>query len=767
LAILIAGTPLGRRGGKFSMIETAAAGVNARIGDLRAHDDGFSAKLIAARRARAAAMAADATADGALAAEAIAATDGDDTLYGTDQDDTLQGGLGNDTLRGRGGNDQLQGDEGNDLLDGGLGGDRMTGGAGDDTFLVDDAGDTAIELLDGGIDTVRSTAVATILGGHVEHLILLGDLARDGTGNALANAITGNAQANSLAGGSGDDTLIGGAAADRLTGGRGNDLYYVDVAQDRVVEAVGEGSDTVRSTVSFNLSWNIENLVLAGSSDLRGTGNGLSNRITGNSGANRLDGMVGADRLTGAGGNDTYVVDDAGDRAVELAGGGVDVVEASVSHALGANVENLIFRGYLSSLTGTGNGLDNVMKGSNNASDKLNGGSGDDSLSGGDGSDILNGGAGTDTLTGGQGNDTYVVDSLSDKIVENGGYDHDTVQCAFSYVLGEGLENLVLTGRSALNGTGNAAENVITGNAAANVLDGGTGADTLVGGGGNDRYILDTVVDYNQDLPGDQVVELADGGIDTVETSVGYQMNDHVENAILTGADDLWCTGNGLANTITGNAGKNILYGNGGGDTLAGGAGDDIYDYVFADDTIVERADGGVDWVYGIEDHVLAANVENVSLLYGGGRDIDATGNGLANFVGGGEGDNVLDGGAGDDTLSGLRGTDVLTGGTGVDAFNFGISLGSGVDTITDFNAANETVRLFKNSFTALGDLGELAAGAFHTGSTAQAADDRIIYNKTTGNIFYDADGSGSGAAVMFARVTAGTELTHANFEVI
>src|SRR5207247_965968 len=98
--------------------------------------------------------------------------------------------------------------------------------------------------------------------------------------------------------------------------------------------------------------------------------------------------------------------------------------------------------------------------------DLLFGGGGDDNLNGGDGNDLLDGGSGADTMTGGLGADTYVVDNAGDVVTENAGEGTDTVQSAITYTLGANVENLTLTGASAINGTGNTLDNVLTGNSA-------------------------------------------------------------------------------------------------------------------------------------------------------------------------------------------------------------------------------------------------------------------------------------------------------------
>ncbi|MEJ0075772.1 MAG: S8 family serine peptidase [Alphaproteobacteria bacterium] len=246
------------------------------------------------------------------------------------------------------------------------------------------------------------------------------------------------------------------------------------------------------------------------------------------------------------------------------------------------------------------------------------GGDGNDKLVGNDANNQIHGGHGADMMIGGAGNDTYFVDNEGDTVVENASEGIDTINASISYTLGANVENLVLsdTGGS-IDGTGNAADNVITGNASVNVLlgeagddtlDGGEGADTLIGGLGNDTYHVDNI--------GDVVTEKVAEGTDTVIASINYVLPANVENLILAeGAGPLAGVGNDLDNVIVGNSDDNFLDGGIGADTLQGGAGDDIYYVHDARATILESIDGGSDTVIATVDYELPANVETLILV--------------------------------------------------------------------------------------------------------------------------------------------------------
>jgi Ca2+-binding RTX toxin-like protein len=570
---------------------------------------------------------------------------GNDTITGSVLGDTLQGDAGNDSIRGGTGNDNLQGEAGNDTLDGEAGDNRLYGGLGHDVYRLH-AGDDVFELLNQGIDRIEYEGSFSLFSAvNVENLTLLGTGDFIATGDNGANVLTGNSGHNVLEGHGGKDTMVGGL---------GNDTYGVDMVGETVTEGLNAGIDLVRSTVSYVLGANLEQLLLLGAANLAGTGNALANTITGNDGDNSLNGAGGNDTYVGSGGNDLYVITEAGD-AVDGSGGddGTDTVRVALAGSSYLDLsdkellENVVFTG-VGTATLTGNSISNELTGNASAN-------------------TLDGGAGSDVMKGLAGNDLYRVDDSGDGIVDSAGV--DTVEASATYTLATGLENLTLTGDGDINGTGNAAANVLRGNSGVNVL---------VGLGGNDTYYVQNA--------GDTTIEVAGGGIDHVfallvpepPTPVGdglvvvvtgpldYTLGAEIERLTIGGDADNGGIGNALGNLITGNAGYNWLDGAGGKDTMVGSAGDDTYTVDVAGEVVTELAGGGTgDTVRSYVSWVLGANLENLELLDGEleAANLNGTGNGLDNRIAGNSGNNILNGAGGNDTyvLSGGDDTYWLT----------------------------------------------------------------------------------------------------------
>lgn len=842
--------------------------------------------------------------------------------------DSIIGSQYNDTLLGFAGNDDIHGGAGDDTLDGGKGNDILLGGQGDDTYIVDNLADQITELAGQGIDTVKTAINNYKLGDELENLTLSGKAHNAAVGNTSDNVLIGNTGNNTLYGLAGNDRLDGGKGKNTLDGGSGDDTYVVNSKNDKLIELTDGGIDTVESRVSFSLldtdgkkgvnGGNIEHLTLTGKTDIDAIGNALNNTLIGNSGNNTLTGGAGNDRLDGGAGNDIYLFNNTSEHThAEISDTGLDSQEIDevrftplkdsnagstfTLYAGDTGIERIVIDSSRSAIafnidaSQAVNGLTIVGHDGANSligtlyADTLKGNAGKDSLTGDLGNDTLDGGDDADILNGGAGDDTYFIDDKDDVIIDSSG--QDTVKSALnSYALAADLENLSLIA-NALQGTGNALNNLIIGNNQDNIIDGAAGNDILNGGAGNDIYLIQSAADHTQaeinDSAGMDEVRFAST---TVSNLILYADDKGIERVVLGNGDKpdedttalsvdaslvlnkLTIMGNAGINTLIGTRHDDYLDGGGDADTLKGGAGDDTYVVDNVDDSIIDSA--GVDTVIvktALHDYLLAADIENLTLhaggaLYGYGNDLDnvITGNSSANFLSGkagadrligNEGNDILDGGSGQDTLeggvgddnynidltatgemedkvieknnagtdtiellgtssnskaftltlqanveninikatgnsllnlqgndlnnvlignnanniiNGGNGNDTLTGGAGKDFFDFSSfrSQTPSIDTITDFDSQQDSIRLSLSAFTALSQVGALNSDFFVAGTAAKDANDFILYDSSTGKVFYDADGNGSGKPVEFITLTGAPSLLFSDFVV-
>jgi Ca2+-binding RTX toxin-like protein len=282
----------------------------------------------------------------------------------------------------------------------------------------------------------------------------------------------------------------------------------------------------------------------------------------------------------------------------------------------------------------------------------------------------------------------------------------------------------------------------------------------LIGGHGNDTYFVDSFFDV--------VIESGGQGIDTVYASSNYALPAGADIEILrTISDDgtapLRLTGNSSGNQIIGNNGDNVLDGGGGNDQLIGRGGNDFYIVDSNTDTIAEAGGQGIDTVLARASYTLTegADVERIGAFDDiATRAIDLTGNSSGNQIVGNAENNVLNGGGGRDQLIGFAGQDSFLFDTALDAtFN--------VDTIVDFNVADDTILLDQDIFSSSLGLGNISAGELVIGPAALDANDRIIYDSATGALSYDSDGVGATAAIQFATLSTGLGLTYLDFVVV
>ena len=399
-------------------------------------------------------------------ADSIFGGAGDDSLYGNNAPGVAEADLG-DFLYGESGDDALFGGDGDDYADPGSGTNSVSGGAGVDTVAYIGSSQAVTVSLVSGTANAGSYATDTLSG--VENV----------AGTNFADAVDGDGNANRISGFGGNDDLDGSGGSDTATflGSRANYVAtrlsgssiqvqdnrtqtQIDADQVHSVYKVSDGTDTLTNFEFFRFkdaTYSLTDLLnngTAGDDVLTGTdgpdemsgfagndtisglggsdlldggtqddslfGGGADDTLLGRGGDDFLDGGLGADTLEGGGGSDTYVVDDAGDSVIEAAKSGIDTVYASIAYALPANVEHLWLTG--NAISGTGNSLDNEIRG-NDEDNVLNGGRGDDRVAGGAGRDKVNGGIGDDLVFGGSENDKVFGGRGDDTVIGNLGRD--------------------------------------------------------------------------------------------------------------------------------------------------------------------------------------------------------------------------------------------------------------------------------------------------------------------------------------------------------
>jgi Ca2+-binding RTX toxin-like protein len=698
---------------------------------------------------------------------------------------TIDGGDGNDIitvggdaramLSGGGGDDVLTGGDGSDLLIDRDGDNQLFGGAGTD-LLISDRLSYSVEadLLDGG-----AGSDLLIARGTSDNVIL-----RGGGGNDLIDAREGGNVILHFGANDGNDTLEGEGFAGTPTLATFSDNWSLGIA-----DIVFTGLDLDDVTIRWDLTIadevydaGAQRWDYIGIGDLAIIVNATGASIFFKNVANSFSTFGHHDPINlttsySAFGLPRLLFDDGQFEAGESAPN-IDIVIGAVGQYELARADYA--EGVEESI------VDEV---GTSGGDELSGGIGDDSLAGGDGDDSFRASGGEDLFDGGAGGDTlYLFGARLDFVITR---DAATGDVAFADQAGtegtitvKSVEKIYFATDNAEHdigdlvgfwGTpgddslveGNARDNLIYGLAGADLLRGlagndlligGAGDDVMEGGAGNDTYFVESAADL--------AIEGAGAGYDAVYTSLSYALAAGAEVEWLsasavygTGAINL--TGNEFGNTILGNEGVNVLNGAGGADALVGYGGSDVYYVDNAGDVIIE-AGGGFDAVYTGISYALTVGAEvewlSTDATYGTGA-INLTGNDFGNYVLGNDGANVLDGGAGADIIAGYGGADM---------FAFTTALGGGnVDSIVDMAAGTDKIGLDDAIFTAAGGLGALNASAFVVGSGAADAGDRIIYNSATGQLFYDSDGIGGAAQILFATLNASPALTASDFAVI
>ena len=629
-------------------------------------------------------------------------------------------------------------------------------GPSNDSQLVlrDPAGNQILSDDDAGAGANSYTAFTPLVSGA--YFVDVGEFGNNATGAYTLEVVNNTAQPGTLKFLDADMQNYSALAGERVLGGAGNDTLSLS-ADGR--DAFGEqGND-------YLVGNELKNTLSGGTGNDFIIGNGGMDVLFGGSGNDTMTGGEYSDVITpgeapdtliGGAGDDEYVDVDGNDTVIELAGEGYDsyFTHFSVTLQDSQSIERIQL--------------------SNDANINATGNASNNSLNGNSGNNRLDGAGGDDYMFGGAGNDTFVVDSTGDVVAEDANEGTDTIESFedFSLAAIDNIENILLLGDKEHSATGNGLANALTGNSANNSLSGGAGDDTLSGAGGNDMLTGGSGNDTYVNPQADTIIELANGGTDTVRSGATFTLSgrQQVENLTLTGAGDINGSGNSYDNVLTGNTGNNILNGSTGADTMIGGAGNDIYYVDTAGDVTTEAFNQGIDIVSSSISRTLSVNIENLNL--NGTADIDGNGNTAANIINGNDGDNILRGYEGGDTLNGKAGEDILLGGTSSDYLNPGAdamkdiirfsavsdSTGSQRDIVTGMDLNAEDVFDFTVMPTSLAYVGggtlslaTINADLAMAVNGALAANGAVLFDPNAGDLndaghlFVVVDGNGDG----------------------
>jgi Ca2+-binding RTX toxin-like protein len=746
---------------------------------------------------------------------------GNDTLEGRLGDDVLQGGAGNDFLVGHDGVDSLIGGDGNDTLDGKaawdwddepylswnqdtqtweyLPGDTLDGGLGDDVYRPQ-PNDVIVDA--GGIDTIEVFDTGATLPDGLENLTEWDGYDSEGggtntlNGNALDNVIRGGWTASVLDGGAGNDTIFGGESYrgndvfrfslaagdygnDHLDGeSEGDILDFADARSAIVADLAagtltGGGTNGSGSAVLLNFEavfgGAFDDRLVAGD-DVQAFGlyphDGAQYVLKGGAGNDTLVGGAANDELWGGGGDDRIEIRGGFDRAEGEAGTDTFVLARSPGGSL---PEEYSYYPSAVMIVDFTSGSEKIVLDA--AFHSAIGPGGD--FAPGDERFYAAAGA----TSGHDATDRVIHDTASGYLYYDADGDGSGASEIIAYVgrtlaaTDLAVENGAAQGQQVIGTAGNDSLQAGSGN---DTLDGLGGVDTMNGGQGNDLYIV-TAGDVLSDP----------GGIDTVQTAITWSLGDDFENLTMTGSAAIQVQGNGANNFIIGNSGNNYFNARHGNDTIQAGDGNDSIDVSsfntgdHGDDVV----DGGANFdsldFDGYATTGLVADFNTGTITGGDAAGSTVTFSNIEQLVGGGFADrmtgnaaaNDLMGRGGNDTLQGGAGNDTLTGGAGSDSFVFAEAPGAAnADQINGFVSADQLL-LDNAAFTAIGATGNFASGdaRFWSSSagTAHDANDRVVYNTSTGNLYYDADGSGTGAAQLIATLAGNPSITATDITVV
>ena len=747
-------------------------------------------------------------------------TDGNDTLIGGPGSDSMNGFAGNDDLSGWGGDDTLIGGDGDDSLNGGVGHDRLEGGAGSD-FLLHAIWDN--DTLDGGtgsdilwlrnadtavtVDLAAGTMVGGDAAGTATATVLniewvdAGELTQSvhliGTNNN--DLLRGGTRADRIFGGAGDDMVYGSAFeananGDELHGGAGNDVVSafgghgsLDGGPGNDVLAGGDGiDDFVFSAAPGEANWDHVAFFAAGTDKLVLDGDafpeaGPSGSFS--SGDDRFASYInlGPPSATPGGfdaedrilynidtGEVWYDPDGSGSRAAQRiatlqdapALTATDIAVDEVTEPAGGQVIN----GSAGNDSLAGDAGNDTIAGLG-GNDTIAGNGGNDSLDGGNDIDSLIGGVGNDTLTGGTSRDRF----LFAEAPGTANADLITDFAVPSQVIGAPTPDSLVFDGSIFTRIGSTS--FVSSDAR---LFAGPGATS--GQDSSDRLVYNTSTGqlfYDADGNGH-------GASQIVATLQGAPNLDGAQIEVINGQPD----------PDGGGSGGVVIDGTSGNDTLTGTSGNDTINGLGGNDLFLAGSSGGADVINGgtgfdsIEFKHRATSGVVVDFAAGtitGGSSGTISFTSVERAVGGNFNDQMIGNGAGQtltgqagaDTLWGAGGIDTLWGGGGAgDTFIFREMGSANADRVSDFTSAVDKIGLDDSAFTAIGASGNFSTGdaRFAAGAgftSGRDASDRVIYNTSTGSLYYDADGSGAGTAQLIATLAGNPAVAATDIVVI
>lgn len=640
-------------------------------------------------------------------------TAGNDTLVGTPFDDFISGLAGADSLIGGSGNDSILGSTGADRIQGNDGDDTISAGTSPGTTSTNRdrvAGGSGSDAFFFDVDPYSNAGFVQIadFAASVDKLVL---------DRVVFPGLSAGPSLQPAEFASAPGLTTAPTAATRIFYNETDGSVYYDqdgsgsAQAPRRIALLAPAAPNLPPKITINdfIVYSLDQLII---------GTPAPDSLTGGSGNDTILGLGSDDTLTGLAGNDILDGGSCEDTAnysyaslpviADLTGFTMGAAGATVVGALSSDIDSFVsienLYGGSSNDTLIGSDEANLIEGVE-GNDSILGYDGHDTLIGGGGNDFLDGATGDDDIVGGFGNDTLVGFLGADVIVADSGNDQ------------------------------------IDGGADSDTIDGGDGDDTIFGGDGDDSIL--------GGLGNDSVF-----GGDGADTIIAGDGSDTVDG----GAGDDSISGGVAADSIRGGFGADVIYGDAGADRLAGGDDNDIIFGGADSDTILgEAGDDRLD----------------------GGDGNDSIVGGLSDdFASGGDGNDRIQGNDGNDTINGGTSTgkdpsdpasaNGLSGGAGDDTFLFNTPVSATYSRISDFNTSGaDNITLDRTVFAALTNGSSLSPSELRVGTSFTNTSQRIRYNSSTGDLFYDVDGSGAAPSVLFATLVSKPTITAGMFKLV